>query len=50
MKVLDPIRERRQALAREPERVREVLRQGAGRARSVARETLDGAKKLMGLL
>jgi tryptophanyl-tRNA synthetase len=50
MKVLDPIRERRQALAREPERVREVLRQGAERARSVARETLDGAKKLMGLL
>ncbi len=50
MKTLDPIRERRQALAREPERVREALRQGAGRARSVARETLDGAKKLMGLL
>ena len=50
MKVLDPIRARRQALAEDPERVREALRQGAERARAVARETLDGAKKLMGLL
>ncbi len=50
MKVLGPIRERRQALARDPEAVREALRQGAERARAVARETLDGAKKLMGLL
>jgi len=30
--------------------VREALRQGAEKARAVARETLDGAKKLMGLL
>ena len=50
MAVLDPIRERRRALAAEPERVREALRQGAERARGAARETLDGAKKLMGLL
>ncbi|HPW17357.1 MAG TPA: tryptophan--tRNA ligase [Candidatus Aminicenantes bacterium] len=50
MAVLDPVRERRQALARDPEAVREALRQGAERARRVARETLDGAKKLMGLL
>jgi tryptophanyl-tRNA synthetase len=50
MKVLDPIRERRQALARDPEAVREALRRGAETARAVARETLDGAKKLMGLL
>jgi tryptophanyl-tRNA synthetase len=49
MKVLDPIRERRQALAQDPERVREALREGARKARAVARETLDGAKKLMGL-
>jgi tryptophanyl-tRNA synthetase len=50
MNVLDPIRERRKALAQDPEAVRETLRQGAERARAVARETLDGAKKLMGLL
>jgi len=50
MKVLDPIRERRLALEKDPERVREALREGARKARTVARETLDGAKKLMGLL
>jgi tryptophanyl-tRNA synthetase len=50
MKVLDPIRERRRDLAAHPDRVREALDQGARRARTVARETLDGAKKLMGLL
>ena len=50
MKVLDPIRERRLALEREPGRVREALREGARRARAVARETLDGAKERMGLL
>jgi len=50
MKVLDPIRERRQDLAQHPERVREALAEGARKARVVARETLDGAKKLMGLL
>jgi tryptophanyl-tRNA synthetase len=49
MKVLDPIRARRQALAQDPEAVREALREGARKARAVARETLDGAKKLMGL-
>ncbi len=50
MKVLDPIRARRQALVRNPEIVRAALDEGAKRARAVARETLDGAKKLMGLL
>jgi tryptophanyl-tRNA synthetase len=50
MKVLDPIREKRLALEKDPERVREALREGARKARTAARETLDGAKKLMGLL
>ena len=50
MKVLDPIRERRRDLAAHPERVREALDEGARKARKAARETLDGAKKLMGLL
>ncbi len=50
MKVLDPIRERRRSLAEHPDRVRDALAEGARKARLVARETLDGAKKLMGLL
>jgi tryptophanyl-tRNA synthetase len=49
-KVLDPIRERRQALERNPEVVREALREGALRARAIAQDTVRGAKKLMGLL
>lgn len=49
-KVLDPIRERRQALERDPEAVREALREGAVRARAIAQDTVRGAKKLMGLL
>jgi len=49
-KVLDPIRERRQALERDPEAVREALRAGALRARAIAQDTVRGAKKLMGLL
>jgi tryptophanyl-tRNA synthetase len=50
MIVLDPIRERRQNLEKDPERVREALQEGARKARTIARETLDGAKKLMGLM
>jgi tryptophanyl-tRNA synthetase len=50
MKVLDPIRERRRELALHPDRVREALDEGARKARAEARRTLDGAKKLMGLL
>ncbi len=50
MAVLDPIRERRRQLALRPDDVRAALDEGARKARAVARETLDGAKKLMGLL
>jgi tryptophanyl-tRNA synthetase len=50
MAVLDPIRERRRELALRPDLVRDALDDGARKARAVARETLDGAKKLMGLL
>jgi tryptophanyl-tRNA synthetase len=49
-KVLDPIRERREELRRNPEFVRESLREGARKARAIAQETVAGAKKLMGLL
>ena len=49
-RVLDPIRERRREFQAKPEYVREALSEGARKARAIARETLDGAKKLMGLL
>jgi tryptophanyl-tRNA synthetase len=48
-KVLDPIRERRLELESRPEFVREALREGARIARAIARETVQGAKRLMGL-
>ena len=48
-RILNPIRERRRELQAKPEIVRQGLREGAQRARAIARETLDGAKKLMGL-
>lgn len=44
-----PIRERRQALAAQPQLVWDVLADGARRARSVARETLAAAREAMGL-
>ena len=48
-KVLDPIRERRMELEAKPELVREALREGARKARTIAQETVQGAKALMGL-
>lgn len=49
MRVLDPIRKRKQELEGDPEFVKRALREGAVRAREIARETVRGAKKLMGL-
>jgi tryptophanyl-tRNA synthetase len=43
-KSLEPFRERRAALAAKPDYVREVLEDGARRARVIARETLNEAK------
>jgi tryptophanyl-tRNA synthetase len=44
-----PLRERREALLRDPEGVEEVLRDGARRARAVARETMDRVRSAVGL-
>jgi len=49
MKVLDPIRERAQALLAEPERVWDILRRGAERCRPIAQATLAEVRKAMGL-
>lgn len=49
MKVLDPIRERAQALLAKPEDVWAALRRGAERCRPIARATMAEVKKAMGL-
>jgi tryptophanyl-tRNA synthetase len=45
-----PMRERAAELRREPERVREILRDGAERARAIAAETVRGVRAAMGIL
>jgi len=49
MKVLDPIRERAQALLAEPDRVWDTLHRGAERCRPIAQATMAEVKKAMGL-
>ena len=44
-----PIREKRAELARDPDRVEDILRQGAERARTEARKTLDAARRAVGI-
>jgi len=46
---LRPIRERRAALKEHPDRLMEILREGAQRARSVARETLREVREVVNL-
>jgi tryptophanyl-tRNA synthetase len=48
-KVLEPFRQKRAELAARPEYIREVLADGAKRARVIARETLDEAKHRIGI-
>lgn len=47
---LTPIRERALGLAAEPRRVRDTLRAGAARARTLARRTLASVRRQMGFL
>lgn len=47
---LEPFRERRAAIAAKPQYVKDVLAQGAQRAKAIARETLTEVKQKMGLL
>jgi tryptophanyl-tRNA synthetase len=47
---LTPIRERADALKRDPARLLERLRAGAGRARDLARRTLADVRSRMGFL
>ncbi len=47
---MEPFRERRRELAEKPQYVKDVLADGAGRARVIARQTLKEVKEKMGLL
>jgi tryptophanyl-tRNA synthetase len=49
MKVLEPIQERAAELARSPDMVKDVLAEGARRARDIARETMEEVRRVMGL-
>lgn len=49
-KALEPFRQRRAEFAAKPDYVKEVLAEGAKKARIIARETLNEAKQHMGLL
>jgi tryptophanyl-tRNA synthetase len=48
--MLSPVRERRAEFAAKPEYIREVLADGATRARVIARETMKEVRQKMGLL
>ena len=47
--VFAPLREKRAALAARPDEVEDILRDGAARARAVARQTLAAARRAVGL-
>lgn len=48
--VLQPFRERREELAARPDHIREVLADGARRARAIARETMKEVREKMALI
>ena len=47
---LDPIRKRRQQLAQNPERLREIIEHGAQKASKAAEQTMTAAREAVGLL
>jgi tryptophanyl-tRNA synthetase len=49
-KALEPFRQKRAELAARPDYIKDVLADGAKRARAIARETLNDAKQRMGLV
>jgi tryptophanyl-tRNA synthetase len=50
VKVLEPFRQKRAELAAQPDYIKDVLADGAKRAKLIARQTLNEAKTRMGLL
>jgi tryptophanyl-tRNA synthetase len=49
IETLAPVRERRARLIADPDQVRDILADGARRARAVAAETMDAVRRAMGL-
>lgn len=49
LKVLEPISERRQQWARDPDTVRDILKDGNQRARRIAAETMEEVRRAIGL-
>jgi len=49
VKFLEPLRERRAVLEANPDRVRDVLREGNAKARTLAEATMDEVRRRMGL-
>jgi tryptophanyl-tRNA synthetase len=49
-RVLGPAREKRERLVKDPDVVEDVLRRGAGKARSIAREVMADVREACGLL
>ena len=47
--LLDPMRERRQEVLARPGRIREILMDGSGRARTIAAETMGRVREAVGL-
>jgi tryptophanyl-tRNA synthetase len=48
-KELDPIQKKRKELERKPEEVDRIIKEGAEKARQIAKETLKEVKEKMGL-
>ncbi len=46
-KILKPIRERREELAKDPEAIYKMLKEGSAKARKAAAETLQEVKRVM---
>jgi len=49
MKDLDPVREKRKELETSPDRVKEILRDGAMKARAIAAETMKEVRERVGI-
>jgi tryptophanyl-tRNA synthetase len=48
-RILGPIRERRQAVARDPDTIIDIVKSGTARARTLTAETLESVRSGLGL-
>jgi tryptophanyl-tRNA synthetase len=50
LEYFSPYRDKREALARDPDKVQDILKEGARKARAVAQKTLERVYRRVGLL